>query len=180
MRITENRGLALAVCVVCALVSIFGFGGLKLKNRYDEVTEYFVEGDDGRHSMENYLDRCVSCASDLAYEARQYLDDDEKIETVLTLADKLSKDIGPGGGRDKTFAQLTLAVEELYSALQSAGHDGEAAVSVAYGDYQSACDLIERDGYYDIAKQYNAVACSFPAKHIARIWGVERADTFGR
>lgn len=180
MRISENRWLALAVCIVCAMVSIFGFGGMKLKSRYDEVTEYFIEGDDGRHSMENYLDRCSACASDLAYEARQYLDDDTQIENVLALAEKLSKDKGPGGDRDETFSELTDAVEELYSALQSAGHGGEAAVTVAYGDYQSACDLIARDGYYEIAKAYNKTACGFPATKIARLWGIEWADPFGR
>lgn len=180
MRITENRGLALAVCLACSLVSIFGFGGMKLRNQYDEVTEYFVEGDDGRHSMENYLDRCAEYASNLAYEARQYLDNDEKIENVLALAGELSAEIGPGGGRYETFSELTGAVEELYSALQSAGHDGEAAVIVAYGDYQSACDLIARDGYYEMAKEYNRTASGFPAMQIAHLWGVEWADTFGR
>lgn len=180
MRITENRGLALAACLACALVSILGFGGMKLKIQYDEVMEYFVEGDDGRHSMENYLDRCAEYASDLAYEARQYLDNDAKIENVLALADELAADIGPGSGRYVTFSELTGAVEELYSALQSAGHGGEAAVTVAYGDYKSACDLIARDGYYEIAKEYNNTAGGFPAMQIANIWGVEWADTFGR
>lgn len=179
MRITENRGLALAVCFVCALASICGFGGMKLKRQYDEVTEYFIEGDDGRHSMENYLDRCAGYASDLAYEARQYLDSDAETENVLSLAGELAADTGPGGGRDATFYELTGAVEELYSALQSAGYAEEAAVTVAYGDYQSACDLIARDGYYDMAKEYNATAGGFPAMLIAHLWGVDRADTFG-
>lgn len=180
MRITENRGLALAVCIACALLSILGFGGIKLRSQYNEVTEYFVDGDDGRHSMENYLDRCVEYASDLAYEAQQYLDNDDQIENVLALAGRLKHDKGPGGGRDATFSELTGAVEELYSALQSAGHGGEAAVTVAYGDYQSACDLIARDNYYEIAKEYNRTVGGFPAMQIAHLWGVEWADTFGR
>lgn len=180
MRITENRVLALILCVVCALVSIFGFGGFKLKSKYDAVTDYFIEGEDERHNMEAYLDRCAEYADDLANAAKKYLVYDEEIDAVLEFSDELNVDEGPGGDRYYNFYSLTNAVEELYTQLEIAGSYEEPDVMLAYGDYQSACDLIKRDGYYDMADAYNRTASEFPAGMIASLWGVEGADEFGR
>lgn len=180
MRITENRVLALILCAVCALVSIFGIGGFKLKAKYDEVTDYFLEGEDERHNMEAYLDRCAEYADDLANAAKKYLIYDEEIDAVLEFSDELNVDEGPGGDRYYNFYSLTNAVEELYTQLEIAGSYEEPDVMLAYGDYQSACDLIKRDGYYELADAYNRTASGFPAGMIASMWGVAGADEFGR
>lgn len=180
MRITENRVLAAAVCVICALVSVLGVGGWKLSGRYDDVTEAFVQGADERHNMEAYLDRCVQYAGDLAHEAAQYLDSGELADAVLEYAAALGAQNGPGGDRYQNFVMLTSGVEALYSALQEAGAADETNIALAYGDYQSVLDLIRRDEYYAIAAEYNELADSFPAGNIAAVWGVDKADSFGR
>lgn len=180
MRITENRILALVLCVVCALISIFGIGGMKLKGKYNDVTEYFVEGEDERHNMEAYLDRCSEYADDLANAAKKYLIYDEEIDAVLEFSDELNADKGPSGDRYYNFHALTNAVEELYTQLEIAGSYEEPDVMLAYGDYQSACDLIKRDGYFEMAASYNDMVSGFPAGMIASMWGVGWADDFGR
>lgn len=180
MRITENRALALALCVVCALVSIFGIGGMKLKGKYDDVAAYFVEGEDERHNMEAYLDRCSEYADDLANAAKKYLIYDEEIDAVLEYSDELNVEYGHSGSRYANYVQLTEAVEELYTQLEIAGSYEEPDVMLAYGDYQSAADLIKRDDYHSKARAYNDLASGFPASLIASVWGVDWVDTFGR
>jgi len=180
MRVTENRILALIVCVICALVSIFGIGGLKLKGKYDDVTEYFIEGEDERHNMEAYLDRCCEYADDLANAAKKYLVYDDEIDAVLAYSDELNIEYGVSGGRYTNYVQLTNAVEELYTQLEIAGSYEEPDVKLAYGDYKSTMDLIKRDGYHEKAEEYNNMVEGFPALAVASIWGVEWADTFGR
>lgn len=180
MRITENRVLALIVCAACALVSIFGIGGWQLREKYDDVTRYFLEGEDERHNMEAYLDRCAEYADDLANAAKKYLVFDEEIDAVLEYSDELNIDNGPGGDRYTNYVMLTDAVEELYSQLEIAGSHEEPDVMLAYGDYQSACDLIKRDGYFSMAHAYNHEISGFPAGMIASVWGMGSADEFGR
>jgi len=180
MRITENRVLALVVCIVCAVVSVFGIGGLKLKGQYNDVTDMFVNGSDAQHNMEYYLDRGAGYAADLAYESMQYLDDDTVAYEVLELSEELMADKGPGGERYETYAALCRGVDKLFSELQSAGHGEEVAIELAYYDFQSVRDLIKRDDYYAAADEYNDTVAGFPAGLIAGIWGVGWADTFGQ
>ena len=172
--------LATAVCVACVLVSIFGIGGMKLKGKYDDAAAYFVEGEDERHNMEAYLDRCCEYADDLANAAKKYLIYDEEIDAVLEYSDDLNMEYGHGGSRYANYVQLTDAVEELYSQLEIAGSHEETDVMLAYGDYQSTRDLIKRDGYHEVAKAYNDMVDGFPANAVASVWGVEWVDTFGR
>ena len=180
MRITENRALAAAVCVICALVSIFGIGGMKLKGEYDDVIYEFVDAGDERHNIEAYLDRCTGYADELANESMQYLDNDETAQAVLDYSDALNAKNGPGNDRYADFEALTDSVELLYSKLQEAGKADEPEIEIAYGDYKSACDLIKRDDYYEEAAVYNDMVSGFPAGMIASMWGVGSADSFGR
>ena len=57
---SENRVLAGTVCALCALISVFGLGGWKLKGQYDKTVALFTQGDgDGsRYSAQiGYLGR---------------------------------------------------------------------------------------------------------------------------
>ncbi len=180
MRVTENRKLALVVCIICAMVSIFGIGGAKLNAKYNGVNEAFTEGADERHNMEYYFDRCTGYASDLAYEAMQYLDDDSTAEMVLELCDTLSVHEGPAEGRYAAYRALNSEVDRLFSELQTAGYAEETAVEIAYYDYQSTRDLIERDEYHAVAAGYNETVDAFPANIIAGLWGIGGAEEFTR
>jgi len=180
MRITENRVLALIVCVACALVSVLGIGGFKLKTKYDSVTDVFVNGSDAQHNIEYYLYRGTTYASDLAYEAMQYLDDDAEAEEVLRLCEGLSAKEGPAKGRYDDFVLLTNSVERLFSTLQAEGYADETNIEMAYYDYQSVCDMIKRDDYHAAAAEYNELTSAFPANLIAGLWGAGEAEDFGR
>ena len=180
MRVTENRKLALTACILCALISIFVIGGLKLKGRHSDVRDIFVNGSDAQHNIEYYLERGTGYASDLAYEAMQYLEDDAAALRIIDLCGEISAQEGPAAGRYDLFAELTNDVELLFSELQAAGHADETNIELAYYDYQSICDLIKRDDYHDAAEEYNKLADAFPANIIAGIWGAGEAETFGR
>ena len=80
---SENRVLAGTVCALCALISVFGLGGWKLKGQYDKTVALFTQGDgDGsRYCMEAYLDRASEYAMELSEESRQYLSDETDLST---------------------------------------------------------------------------------------------------
>lgn len=183
MRLNGKRSACAAICVACALISVFVFGGLKLKGKYNAVKDVFMDGTDTtlstRHSMDAYLDRCAEHAIKLAEEAKQYISDDELISGVIDDANELLAMDGISG-RYKVYASLSGRVESLYSALQAAGKAEEKAVKLEYGDFTSAQDMIKRDGYYDYAKAYNSDRNAFPANMIGSIWGAESADTFSK
>jgi hypothetical protein len=183
MRHNTKRIIAGAACAVCALVSIFGLGGWKLSGKYADLERTFIYGTETsaatRHSMDAYLDRCSEYSARLAQEAKQYLDDTQAVENVLALSESLSATDGING-RYEVYTQLTSAVEDMYSSLQAAGASNETGVTTAYHDYLSAQNLIKNDGYYMEAADYNASIGAFPANIIAGIFGLDRADTFGR
>lgn len=186
MKFSENRPLARIVCIACALVAVFGFGGAKLKGRYSSVEDAFLHGVDVRegdnnHNMEHYLDRAAQAASDLAYESMQYLGEGEQdlAKDLASLAGELSAVSGPAEKRGETWNRMNTSAEQVYSALQKAGKHTESAVTKAYGDLQSARDLLKRDGYYAYAEDYNRTASGFPAGMISSLWGIGEADTFG-
>ena len=179
---SENRVLAGTVCALCALISVFGLGGWKLKGQYDKTVALFTQGDgDGsRYCMEAYLDRASEYAMELSEESRQYLSDEEQAARVEEAAMELSAENGPVSGRYEIYRSLTRSVERLYSDLQAAGKQDEAAIALAYGDYLSVGDLIKRDAYPEKAEAYNKTAGAFPAKLLSGLWGVGQLDTFGR
>lgn len=177
MRITENRVLALVVCVICALASVLGIGGMKLKSQYDDTLGVFFHGSDAQHNIDYYLMRGTEYAETLAFESMQYLDDVTAAEDVLALV----HGIEAGGGPEcyNEYAALTDGVELLFSQLQTAGHDEETAIELAYYDYQSVRDLIKRDDYHECAREYNEMVSAFPAKLIAGMWGIGSVAGFG-
>ena len=183
MRLNGKRTACAAICVLCALISVFGFGGFKLKNKYNSVKDVFMDGTDTtstvRYSMDAYLDSCAEHAKKLAEEAKKYTVDDELIANVIEDADKL---LGMDGldGRYEAYTRLTGEVESLYSALQAAGAADETNVKLEYADYTSKQDMIKRDGYYDYAKAYNSTVKAFPANIIGGLWGAVSADMFSR
>lgn len=183
MRLTENRKLGAAAVILCALISVFGLGGIKLNCKYDALENTFIYGTETqlstRHSMDAYLDRCCENATDLAQEAKQYIPDSENIEKVFALAAELGATDGMDGRYSK-YESLTGAVEDLYSELQTAGHDSEVAVAKAWGNFGSARDLLKRDGYHAAAAEYNGLLDAFPASAISGLWGLDEAESFGR
>ena len=179
MRITENRRIAWVALALCVLIAVFGLGGAKLRGKYGDVKDYFLQGTDSSHSMEAYLGRCVRYANDLAYESRRYLEDEALSDNVLALSGKLDSVSGVSRERSESYRDLTDAVESLYSELQKAGASDETAVRQAYQDYRSAVDLIRRDDYTEKAAAYHDIVSGFPANVIAKVWGISQTPRFG-
>ena len=130
--------------------------------------------------MEYYFDRSVGYASDLAYEAMQYLEDDSAAERVLELCNVLSAEEGPAEGRWTAYKALCGEVDRLYSQLQAEGCADETAVKIAYNDFQSTRDLIKRDEYHAVAEGYNDTVDAFPANLISGMWGIGEVEVFDR
>lgn len=80
MRFTENRPLAWAVLVACALGSIVGLGGAGMARERSKAIDVFYRGSSKAaatssttHSMDAYLDRAADCAQIMASEAQLHL-----------------------------------------------------------------------------------------------------------
>lgn len=143
---------------------------LTLKTGEQQTLIATVEAEDGASEY----------ALELSEESRQYLSDEEQAARVEEAAMELSAENGPVSGRYEIYRSLTRSVERLYSDLQAAGKQDEAAIALAYGDYLSVGDLIKRDAYPEKAETYNKTAGAFPANLISGLWGVGQLETFGR
>ena len=183
MRFVENRKLAVIILVICALASIFGFGGGALRNERYDVQTVFSEGTDTslstRHSMDAYLDRAAERANMLAEQGDKFGADADLIATVRNYANKISTDKGLDE-RHKAYTELRPAVEKLFTALENNYSDTEIVdAKLAYNDFKGAVNLIQNDQYPALASNFNEKLNAFPAKFIGSLFGLEPLNTFG-
>ena len=185
MRFVENRRLAWIVLAACVVLSIFGLGGLGLRNEYDRLMDVFYEGSetDGtvRYSMDAYLDRAAECAQVMASEAQLYLGNDN--QTAGRMLDTLA-DFGDDDDLDIRYAayqQLQKDSDQLYNAMYAAdlGDDQRVNFKTAYDDFWGSDKYIRKDPYRAMASEFNDDLRGFPANIAAGIHGVGELNSFG-
>lgn len=182
MKFPENRRVAWVVLGVCAVVSVFGLGGVKMSSEHAKVRDVFTQGievsDGTQHSMRAYLQRAARSASLMAQEGTVYLgDDNAECKRVAELAD----DILSEKNGSEAYAQLSDAIENLYTALEKKKLTDAQFVNAkgAYRDFRSAANLIKNDDYHALALEYNNRTDGFPASVIRGIYGIGALETYG-
>ena len=180
MRIDENRKLAWGVLVACVLVSLFGLGGMALSRERSSVLKVFNEGTDTtlatRHSMDAYLDNAGAQAAIMASEAELRLGESDLSRRVQADAAILGDDSATLAERSRALTELKSDVEQLYSRLYS---DDFKDFKLAYDDFWGQCDLIKRDGYHQLARDYNGLISGVPGGLVATVTRQTALDTFG-
>lgn len=184
MRLDENRKIAWVVLVVCVLVSLFGLGGGALGREYNKVMKVFNDGVDTslstRHSMDAYLDSAAESVSIMANEAEIHLGQSEQGKVALSDSELIGNDQAPLSIRYDAYTDLKGQVEKLYNSIYTAvGKDEFKNFKLAYDDFWGYDDLIKRDGYHKLAKDYNDLISGFPGSAVAGIIRKGKLETFG-
>ncbi|MBR1559045.1 MAG: hypothetical protein IJ646_02270 [Clostridia bacterium] len=184
MRLDENRKLAWVVLAVCVLVSVFALGGAALGRERSRVLKVFNDGADTtlstRHSMDAYLDAAADSASIMANEAALHMGESDATAQALSDAALIGSDPEKLDVRYKAYTDLKSQVEKLYNGLYSAVSTEEFRnFKLAYDDFWGYDDLIKRDGYHALAKDYNGLISGFPGGVVAGVTGQGALDTFG-
>lgn len=185
MKFLENRRIAWAAYAVCAVLSIFCLGGVRMRSDQAKVEAVYYEGTDtalsSRHSMDAYLDRAADAAGILAQEGTLYLgEEDAQCFLTSRLAQDL-RDTESISDRYNHYLALINSVEALYTALEAENLSEKQMLnaSAAYGDFKGAVNLVKNDQYHQLAANYNKNTSGFPAKLIRDMFGLEEQNTYG-
>lgn len=181
----RTQAAAAALCVVLALVSVFGLGGAKLSARYREAANAFTAGvaaDNGYtmwdelNARANNAANVITSAGNAAGVRAEYL---TAAQTALD-AYEAALAAGDVSGLYDANEALTAAVDQLYADLQanSATPTSMGAVQTQYSQFNSAGNVLRNLSYNDTARQYNAEAGGFPASLIGALWGVQEVELF--
>ena len=184
MRLDENRKLACVVLIVCILLSMFAFGGGALGRERRRVMKVFNDGADTslptRHSMDAYLDAAGKSAGIMANESEARRGQSDLVNATLVNAALIGEDTAALDARFKAYTELKDQVEKLYNELYSAVSSDEFRdFKLAYDDFWGYDDMLGRDGYHKLAKDYNDLISGFPGGVVATLTGQGRLNTFG-
>ena len=186
MKWLSNRRVACAVLVIAVLGSVFGFGGTELSKQRAEVERVFNDGVDtsfGAHqlSMDAYLDHSADYAGIMVREYR--LNSAEDTDSVRQV-EQLASVIGNGADYDARYTAYVAFLENVealnidFSRLKL-DEDATQTFHRAYTDIiEDEADKLRRDGYHEIAAEYNRTLRGFPANLIGNVTGVRTMNTF--
>ncbi|MGX8705391.1 MAG: hypothetical protein ACSW8J_02330 [bacterium] len=179
MRIDENRTIAWAVLALCVVLSVFVMGGGALGRERGKALKVFNDGANTklstRHSMDAYLDAAGEFAVIMAREAEN-LGESELGRQTRADAALVGQDAADLTIRSRAYTDLKDEVNQLYNKLyDSVGENFKHA----YDDFWGQDDMLKRDEYHKLAKDYNALASGFPAGLVASITRQGALDTFG-
>ena len=183
MRLTENRTIAWIALALCVLVSVFGFGGMKLASERGKVMAVFENGAAAtlsvRHSMDAYLDSAAESAQIMIAETELRMGSSEVTQAAAAQAAQVAGQENLDT-RYQAYTDLKASADKLYNQLYTVAQgDAFNNFKLAYDDFWGYDDLIQRDEYHQLAKRYNRLAGGFPGLLVAKLLGQGALNSFG-
>ena len=171
-----KQGTALVLSVVVMLAAFVGFGGAKVRGKYNEARQWFTTGANtlGADSAE-------------VQAAQAALDDFSAcLEAVQNGSKKQSLTSLPyyQGSAMHALCQaneaLGTVIDQLYAKMQEQAADPMkmGAVQGQYGQFNSADTIIGNLQYNDAVYEYQNDVGGFPASMLGRLFGVQEVEPF--
>lgn len=183
MKLIQSRRFAAGVLAVCAVGSVFGFGGAHLASERKNAMKVFEEGSDTsfavRMSVDAYLENSANYAREMAEEYRLRVG--SAWDGRAKIAEEAEKILsGEPGQRLNDYRALVADVESLYTDFHAAVTDEDASRDFdrAYKNFKSEHNKIQYDEYHSLARDYNSEASGFPAGAVAGLWNLSELDPF--
>ncbi|MCI2047798.1 MAG: LemA [Faecalibacterium sp.] len=184
----QSKAAATAIAVVMIVLSVFGFGGAKLRGRYTEVENAVTIGvaADTRYSSEYtvaaQLSARASNAQSLITAAGDLLGTDNSYVAAAQAALSALNEARDGTSvkaMHDTDAALEAAADALYAEAQSVSGNATkmGTLQTSYTNYNSAGRVLGNLSYNELAQTYNDEA-GFPANLIGSLWGCGKAELF--
>ena len=198
-----KQAVAVALCIVVMLGCFIGFGGAKLRAKYDTVKNGFTTGvaADSGYTLNEELTTRLNTAANIITTASNTLGaDSTEVQTAQTALDSFSACLGAVQSGGKSQAQTSLpyyqgstmhamyqanetlgtAIGQLYAKLQEQAADPMkmGAVQGQYSQFNSAQTIISNLHYNDAVQSYQKDVGGFPASVLGKLFGIQEVELF--
>ena len=198
-----KQAAAAALSIVVMLGCFFGFGGAKLRAKYDTVKNGFTTGvaADSGYALNEELTTRLNTAANIITTASNTLGaDSTEVQTAQAALDSFSACLGAvqsdgkihapdslsvyTGGRMHMLYQsnetLGTAISQLYAKLQEQAADPMkmGAVQGQYSQFNGAQTIISNLHYNDAVQGYQKDVGGFPASVLGKLFGIQEVELF--
>ena len=198
-----KQAVAVALCIVVMLGCFIGFGGAKLRAKYDTVKNGFTTGvaADSGYTLNEELTTRLNTAANIITTASNTLGaDSTEVQTAQTALDDFTAILAAIQSDGKSQAQTSLpyyqgstmhamyqanetlgtAISQLYAKLQEQAADPMkmGAVQGQYSQFNSAQTIISNLHYNDAVQSYQKDVGGFPASVLGKLFGIQEVELF--
>ena len=198
-----KQAVAVALCIVVMLGCFIGFGGAKLRAKYDTVKNGFTTGvaADSGYTLNEELTTRLNTAANIITTASNTLGaDSTEVQTAQAALDDFTAILAAIQSGGKSQAQTSLpyyqgstmhamyqanetlgtAISQLYAKLQEQAADPMkmGAVQGQYSQFNSAQTIISNLHYNDAVQSYQKDVGGFPASVLGKLFGIQEVELF--
>ena len=185
-----KQGTALVLSVVVMLAAFVGFGGAKVRGKYNEARQWFTTGvaaDNGYTLSEELTTRANTAANIITTGANTLGADNAEVLAAQDALTVFQNDLdGLNAGKTRMHAvyqdntALGAAIDQLYAKMQEQAADPMkmGAVQGQYGQFNSAGTIIGNLQYNDAVYEYQNDVGGFPASMLGSLFGVQEVEPF--
>lgn len=198
-----KQAVSVALCIVVMLACFFGFGGAKLRAKYDTVKNGFTTGvaADSGYTLNEELTTRLNTAANIITTASNTLGaDSTEVQTAQAALDDFTAILAAIQSGGKSQAQTSLpyyqgstmhamyqanetlgtAIGQLYAKLQEQAADPMkmGAVQGQYSQFNSAQTIISNLHYNDAVQSYQKDVGGFPASVLGKLFGIQEVELF--
>ena len=193
-----KQGTALVLSVVVMLAAFVGFGGAKVRGKYNEARQWFTTGvsaDNGYALSEELTTRANTAANIITTGANTLGADSAEVQAAQAALDDFSAclEAVQNGSKKQSLTSLPYyqgsamhalcqanealgtVIDQLYAKMQEQAADPMkmGAVQGQYGQFNSADTIIGNLQYNDAVYEYQNDVGGFPASMLGRLFGVQ-------
>ncbi len=198
-----KQGTALVLSVVVMLAAFVGFGGAKVRGKYNETRQWFTTGvsaDNGYALSEELTTRANTAANIITTGANTLGADSAEVQAAQAALDDFSAclEAVQNGSKKQSLTALPYyqgsamhalyqandalgtVIDQLYAKMQEQAADPMkmGAVQGQYGQFNSADTIIGNLQYNDAVYEYQNDVGGFPASMLGRLFGVQEVEPF--
>lgn len=198
-----KQGIALVLSVVIMLAAFVGFGGAKVRGKYNEARQWFTTGvsaDNGYALSEELTTRANTAANIITTGANTLGADSGEVQAAQAALDDFSAclEAVQNGSKKQSLTSLPYyqgsamhalcqanealgtVIDQLYAKMQEQAADPMkmGAVQGQYGQFNSADTIIGNLQYNDAVYEYQNDVGGFPASMLGRLFGVQEVEPF--
>ena len=198
-----RQAVALALSIVVMLAAFAGFGGAKVRSKYNTARQWFTVGvsaDNGYNLSEELTARANTAANVITTAGNTLGADNAEVQTAQAALDDFSAclDAVQSGGKSQALTSLSYyngssmhalyqanetlgkAIDQLYAKLQEQAADPMkmGAVQGQYGQFNSAGTIIGTLKYNEAVYNYQNEVGGFPANVLGGLAGVKEVEPF--
>ena len=178
----RKRPAANIVLGAAIVLAVFGIGGGRLKAQQNAVLRQYTATNQYNQGIQNDLAAQANAAASLVRQAQKVLgESNDAVAEVQAVVDRLQQPPKDPADAHAVNQALYSAVDGLYQTARShAGGETLDRIEELYAEFVSRQATIDRaaGAYNTAARDYNAMAGSFPANLVGALWGAGSVPEF--